>query len=140
MQKIIMVCSGNTCRSPMAEVMLRAMLPGVEVSSAGLMTVDGMPASEGASCEMARRGLSLESHRSRVLRAEQVRDALVLCMTASHLRMVQAAFPGAQADTLLHFADLSGDVADPYGGGAAEYRVAADMICAALERIAAKMQ
>lgn len=135
MKRIVMVCSGNTCRSPMAEAMLRAMQPGVEVSSAGLMTVDGLPASEGALREMARRGLSLESHRSQVLRAQQAQDALVLCMTGSHLRMVRAMLPGVQADTLLHYAGMSGDVADPYGGGAAEYRAAADMICAALEKI-----
>lgn len=137
MPRVVMVCSGNTCRSPMAEALLRDMLPGVEVSSAGTMTVDGMPASDEAVREMARRGLSLENHWSRVLRAEQVNGALVLCMTQSHLRTVRYAFPQAQADTLMHFAGLQGDVPDPYGGNAAEYRATADMICAALERIVA---
>lgn len=137
MRKVVMVCSGNTCRSPMAEALLRSMLPGVEVASAGTMAVDGMPASDEAVREMARRGLSLENHRSRVLRAEQAEGALVLCMTQGHLRMVKYAFPQVQADTLMHFAGLQGDVPDPYGGDAVEYRATADMICAALERIVA---
>lgn len=138
MRRVVMVCTGNTCRSPMAEALLKAMLPEAEVSSAGVATADGMPASDGAKREMARRGLSLEEHRSRVLRAEQADGALLLCMTRGHLRMVKAAFPQAEADTLTHFAGLSGDVADPYGGDAAEYRAAADMIAMALERIAAE--
>lgn len=135
MRRIVMVCTGNTCRSPMAEVMLKAMLPGAQVSSAGVAAVDGMPASSGAMQEMARRGLSLAGHRSHMLSAEDAEGSLLLCMTQGHLRMVKYAFPGAQADTLLHFAGLAGDVADPYGGGAEEYRETADMIAAALVRI-----
>ena len=137
MRRVVMVCTGNTCRSPMAEALLRNMLPEIEVSSAGVATMDGMSASEGAKREMARRGLSLEEHRSRVLQGQQADGALLLCMTQGHLRMVKAMFPWAEADTLMHFAGLSGDVADPYGGGAAEYRTAAEMIEGALQRIAA---
>ena len=44
MRSVIMVCSGNTCRSPMAEALLRQMLPGANVSSAGLYAMNGMPA------------------------------------------------------------------------------------------------
>jgi len=135
MRRVVMVCTGNTCRSPMAEVTLKAMLPEAEVASAGVAAVDGWPASDGAKREMARRGLSLEKHRSRVLRAQNAKDALLLCMTQRHLRLVRAAFPQAEADTLMHFAGLPGDVADPYGGGAEEYREAAEMIKAALDKI-----
>ena len=75
MRSVIMVCSGNTCRSPMAEALLRRMLPGVDVSSAGLYAMNGMPASDGAQREMARRGLSLANHRSRQLTREMARGA-----------------------------------------------------------------
>ena len=121
MRSVIMVCSGNTCRSPMAEALLRRMLPGADVSSAGLYAMNGMPASDGAQREMARRGLSLANHRSRQLTREMARGALLHCMTQSHLFALRQAWP---------------DVEDPFGGDGAEYRRAADQIEQALRRIA----
>lgn len=136
MRRVVMICTGNTCRSPMAEVMLRNMLPGVDVSSAGLYASDGAPASTAAQREMTRRGLSLASHRSRQLTREIARNALLLCMTGSHLRAIRQAWPDVEADTLMHFAGLRGDVADPFGGDDEDYRRAADQIADALRRIA----
>ncbi len=135
MRKVVMICSGNTCRSPMAEVLLRSMLPGVDVSSAGLYAMEGMPASAEAQREMARRNLSLAAHRSRQLTWERARGALLLCMTESHLYAVRRTWPEATADTLMHFAGLRGDVADSFGGDGGDYRRAADQIAEALRRI-----
>ena len=135
MRSVIMVCSGNTCRSPMAEALLRRMLPGANVSSAGLYAMNGMPASDGAQREMERRGLSLANHRSRQLTREMACGALLLCMTQSHLFALRQAWPDVAADALMHFAGLRGDVDDPFGGDGADYRRAADQIEAALRRI-----
>ena len=70
--KILFVCSGNTCRSPLAEVITRRLLADanrtdVEVSSAGTNAWDGSPASDGALLVGMERGLDLSEHRSRQL-------------------------------------------------------------------------
>ncbi|MFM8303336.1 MAG: hypothetical protein ACKOA9_03400 [Actinomycetota bacterium] len=84
-----MVCTGNTCRSPMAEALLRSALEdlgiGARVHSAGTLAWRG-GASEGARVAMAERGIDLSAHRSRRLDAAMVRDAdLVLGMTRTHV-------------------------------------------------------
>lgn len=135
MRKVVMVCTGNTCRSPMAEALLRHMLPGADVSSAGLYAASGETASAAAQREMARRGLSLSAHRSRLLTRDVARGALLLCMTESHLYALRQAWPDAAADTLMRFAGLRGDIDDPFGGDDEDYRRAADQIEAAIRRI-----
>src|SRR5512135_2244316 len=92
---ILLVCSGNTCRSPLAAAILTdklSRLPefaGVSVQSAGIAAWDGTPASEGAYLVALERGLDLSGHRARMLTADQVRDAdLVLTMSESHARRV----------------------------------------------------
>ncbi len=96
-----MLCTGNICRSPAAEAMLRHRLHalGVEaqVRSAGMLD-DGRPAHSSSIDTLAGRGLDITSHRSRRLTAEAVRTAdLVLGMAREHVReavvMVPAAFP-----------------------------------------------
>lgn len=90
--QILVLCTANVCRSPMAEVLLRARLDAarigeeVAVGSAGFLT-EGMPAAAEAIEVMADRGLGLEDHRSRRTTPEMVASAdLVLCMARRHLR------------------------------------------------------
>lgn len=95
-----MLCTGNICRSPVAEAMLRHRLDALGVSSrvrsAGLLDV-GRPAHSSSIDTLAGRGLDITSHRSRRLNAASVRDAdLILGMAREHVReavvMVPAAF------------------------------------------------
>ena len=95
--KVIMVCTGNTCRSPMAECLLKARLErlgigGIEVRSAGLYAMDGAPASLGARRAMRRRGLSLEGHAARTFDPEEARGALIVGMTQSHVDSIRQGF------------------------------------------------
>ena len=127
MKTVLFVCTGNTCRSPMAECLLNALAreQGAQVcaASAGLCAPDGAPASEGALFAMRRRGLSLEGHRARTVTRGLLEGAdLAVCMGQSHLSALRARFPGLTTP-IRAFDDPP--VSDPYGGDAAAYERAA---------------
>ncbi|WP_421118880.1 hypothetical protein ACE2AJ_16145 [Aquihabitans daechungensis] len=89
---VAFICTGNICRSPMAEVLLRARLaavaPEVVVGSAGLL-FDDRPAERNAVRAMAKRGLDLSDHRARTITLEMLRDASVIIgMERAHVREV----------------------------------------------------
>jgi len=99
---LLFVCTGNTCRSPMAEVMMRALARGVipegelVVASAGTAAHRGEPASPPAVEAMARRGLDLTGHRARPVEEEDVRQAhLVLTMSRRQKEFLREKFPWA---------------------------------------------
>jgi protein-tyrosine-phosphatase len=129
-KQILFVCSGNTCRSPLAEALARQLLPGragldVEVASAGTSALDGGPAS-GFSIEVAEaHGLDLSQHRSRILDRAMVRDAdLIVTMGVRHRDTVGALDPDALEYTYLltNFSDhWHGEVPDPIGSGREVY-------------------
>ena len=132
----LLVCTGNTCRSPMAEVIAKDLLkgkPGVAVSSAGVFAADGAPASVEAVEAMQEAGLDLSGHRSRYMTPELVREAdVILTMTESHRQAVLAAAPEAAEKTFR--LDPETDVSDPIGGPISEYRQTAAMIRRALQQ------
>ena len=130
MKKILFVCSGNTCRSPLAEGIAKKVLSqtvdgGLEVLSAGTSTVDGFPASE-FSVEVADdNGIDISGHQSQFLSATLVREAdLIVTMGRNHRETVLVIDPDAieYTKTLTEFsADLSGDIPDPIGGSREVY-------------------
>jgi len=137
--RLLYVCTGNTCRSPMAEVLTRARaaqrgLSGIRIRSAGTMAYEGSPASAGARTAVGDRGLELDRHAARLLGEDELEWAdLVLAMSPSHLAAVEALGRGrCYAEVITAFAgDVSGGVQDPFGGSDEHYRDT----CAQLERL-----
>lgn len=129
--RLLFVCTGNTCRSPMAEALARREaiargLADVEVSSAGTSAWDGAPASDGALLVALERSLDLSAHRARQLTRELVEGHdLVFAMGPHHVERAEAL--GGEGRTHLLTAFASGAtaaraIADPFGGDLDQYR------------------
>ncbi len=140
----VFVCTGNTCRSPMAAGIARHVLAerhgvreselpsvGVEALSAGVFATDGAPASPEAVRAARTYGADISRHRSRRLTAELIHRAdVVFCMTEAHVDAVLRIAPEAQGKVRRLGSE---DVDDPIGGGLPEYQRIAAQIRQALD-------
>jgi len=142
MPRILIVCTGNVCRSPMAQALLKRRLEqeGLSdwvVESAGTWALTGAPASRYALQLMAERGLDLADHRARELNGSMLEQAdLVLVMTGNHSEALRQEFPG-QAEKIHMLSQMKDgqriDVEDPYGGSLERYQACADALTELIE-------
>ena len=126
MKSLLFVCTGNTCRSPMAEGIARLVLegrPGWKVASAGVGAINGQPASTHAVTAMRQLGQDISGHRSQMLTAQLVREAdYIFALTQSHAEGILYYHPEAAEKVFLlrEFDDsvesFDKDIADPIGG------------------------
>lgn len=128
--RVLVVCEGNICRSPLACAMLAQALPDIGFSSAGTHALVG----EGADplvLEMAReRGVQLEKHVATALTDEQVRAAdLILTMTKVQRKQIEQAWPYARGKVYRLNENDGVDVVDPYQ----RHRVAFELAFAQIE-------
>ena len=145
--KIIFVCTGNTCRSPMAAALAEQIFSQAglvtKVASAGVSAWANQPASRHAISVMKDKGLCLIAHKAALV-SKEILDgaALILTMTSSHGAVLISDYPEAKDKifTLGEYVGKNTDISDPFGGSLEDYRTCAEQIKTLLLRAAKKLR
>lgn len=145
--KLLFLCTGNTCRSCMAEALankiVKDMNIGLQINSAGLFAENGSSASENAMLAMEEYGLDLTQHRSkRLTHGMLMVSDLVLTMTNNHKSSVLDIYPEFKDKvfTLSEYVGEMGEVSDPFGGDIEVYRKSATQLKNMINKVLIKIK
>ena len=141
---ILFVCTGNTCRSPMAAGLMNQIAMAqeldVRIESAGIFAVEGAPASTEAILAVKKYGVDLLGHHAQPINTELIeKSELILTMTPAHKLVFNEVAPD-KTFTLCEYAGIPGDIADPFGGDGEEYEHCAGQIFGALQKAAQRIK
>ena len=140
---ILFVCTGNTCRSPMAEALFKKLLDGregIDVSSAGI-SAHPAPMSQNALRVLREYGIDGSMHRARQITPQDICiNDLIITMTKSHKSDILNITPDARVYTLKEICGEKGDIKDPYGGTLLSYKNCAKEINGLLVELLKRLQ
>lgn len=141
---ILFVCTGNTCRSPMAAGLMNKVAVeknlDVRIESAGLFANEGENASSEAIIAMHSFGVDLTGHHAQMINEELIEKSdLILTMTPAH-KMVFEGVAGDKTYTLCEYAGIDGDIDDPFGGDVDDYIKTAEEIQKAVLNVAKRIE